>query len=130
MIKNAIIFFFTILAHGVCCAQQAESKESDVPSSAKNVEQRIWYRQTLSTPTLDYNLEPISDGHFKLIFVNSPSEYVRIKIYDIIGNLVLSEDTKYALNNEIEYNFNEKNSKIYVVKVESGNDNLTKKVNF
>ncbi|MFY0627824.1 MAG: hypothetical protein JXR07_16110 [Reichenbachiella sp.] len=96
----------------------------------RNVEKNISFKKSLEPSKLAYKLLPISDGHFKLIFINRPTEYVRIKIYDIIGNLILSEDNKYALKSEIEYNFNEKNNKIYVVKVEAGEDNLTKKVNF
>ena len=94
------------------------------------IENNISYKESLNYKSLDYNLEPVSDGRFKLIFVNQPTEYVRIKIYDIIGNLILEEDNKYALNAEIEYNFNEQNAKIFVVKVEAGEDNLVKKVNF
>ncbi len=94
------------------------------------VENNISYNQSLKQKSLDYDLEPIAEGTFKLIFVNRPSDYVSIKIYDIIGNLILQEDHKYALSSEIEYNLNENNGKIYVVKVEAGDDNLIKKVNF
>lgn len=117
-----VVFFITL--------QLRAQSISDTVAEISSVESKLRYQHSLITPELDYDLEAISNGRFKLTFVNRPSEYVRIKIYDIIGNLILEEDNKYALENEIEYNFNEKNNKIYVVKVESGENNLTKKVNF
>lgn len=106
-----------------------EDKETALDYS-RSIENRLKYQETISPTKLDYNLEPLEDGGFKLIFVNRPSDYVNIKIYDIIGNLVLTEEKKFMLNSEIEYNFNETNSKIFVVKVESGEENLIKRVNF
>lgn len=97
---------------------------------SRTIENKINYNNSLNSNKLEYKILPIADGRFKLIFINQPSDYIDIKIYDIIGNLILTEETKYSLNSEIEFNFNEKNNKIYVVKVESGEQKLTKKIHF
>lgn len=121
-----LCFCATWTAHG----QSRQEGKAEQSTSLRSLEKKLSVKQGLNTTKLDYNLEPIEQGHFKLVFVTQPEGGVNIKIYDIIGNLILSESTDYSLDNELEYNFNEKNNKIYVVKVESGKDNLTKKVNF
>ena len=126
--KGLATCFLLIL--GWCAfGQAAEDTVVSRPKYSLPIENEIPYRGPLQKRNLDYNLEPLAGGSFKLIFVSQPTDYVRIQIYDIIGNLILEEDNRYTLNSEIEYNFNEKNKKIYVVKVESGNDNLVKKIN-
>ncbi|UXP30570.1 hypothetical protein N6H18_09405 [Reichenbachiella agarivorans] len=112
-------------------AQQVVNEKENALDYSRNIENRINYKKSLSPNRLDYNVEALENGKIKLIFVNQPSDYVNIKIYDIIGNLVLTEEKKYTINSEIEYNLNNNNNgKIYVVKVESGEQNLIKRVNF
>lgn len=130
IIYKIVLLLMFISVSDFSVAQSIDDEGKPKVGTVKSIENNISFNENLNGDKLEYKLTPISDGRFKLIFINRPTEYVRIEIYDIIGNLILSEDNKYSLNTEIEYNFNEKNNKIYVVKVESGEDNLTKKVNF
>ncbi|MCV9389251.1 T9SS type A sorting domain-containing protein [Reichenbachiella ulvae] len=130
MKKNYLLIALLFTLSFAPIAQDLVDDKENALDYSRKIENRLNYKESISPDKLDYHLEPLENGKFKLIFVNRPSDYVNIKIYDIIGNLVLTEEKKYMLNSEIEYNFNETNSKIYVVKVESGDENLTKKVNF
>ena len=78
---------------------------------------------------MDYELLPVDDHTFKVKFINHPSEYLDIKIYDLIGNLIMKESIKQSRDSELEYQFEEIRSKIFVIKVKSGDENLTKKIN-
>jgi len=120
-----LLAFFSFLLK----AQNISVSEKGAINYGKGVESKISYNKEINTNTLNYKLEPVSEGSFKLIFINQPKGSVNIKIYDIIGNLVLTDENKYSINSEIEYNFNEMNNRIYVVKVEVGSEKLTKKVN-
>lgn len=96
---------------------------------ARPVEGTINYKKDLLKQEFDYELMPVGDRSFKLKFVNQPSDYLDIKIYDIIGNLILTESVKQARDSELEYQFDKIKSKIFVIKVKSGKANLTKKIN-
>ncbi|PIB36300.1 hypothetical protein BFP72_13305 [Reichenbachiella sp. 5M10] len=130
MKKNYLLLLFLFLLTFAPFAQDLVDNKENALDYSRNVEKHLNYNKSLSPSHLDYNIEPIGEGKFKLIFVNQPSDQVNIKIYDIIGNLILTEEKNYMINSELEYNFNETNNKIYVVKVTSGDENLTKKVNF
>lgn len=124
------IFYLTLgLTFFIFSNTNAQDKNNALKYS-RTIENKLNYNNSLNSNKLDYKLLPISEGKFKLVFVNLPSDYIDIKVYDIIGNLILTKETKYSLNTEIEFNFNEKNNKIYVVKVESGEQKLIKKINF
>ncbi len=127
--KILIFIGFCSLSMSLSAQDQNEKEDTGIKNMS-TIENKLSFKENLSQNKLEYQLKPISNGRFKLVFINHPTEYVHIKIYDIIGNLILSEENKYSLDSEIEYNFNETNNKIYVVKVESGEENLTKKVNF
>jgi len=122
------LYLILVLTFFVLCG--AKTQDNNALKYSRAIENKLNYNNSLNSNKLDYNLLPVSEGRFKLVFVNQPSDYINIKIYDIIGNLILTEEAKYSLNSEIEFNFNEKNNKIYVVKVESGEQKLTKKINF
>ncbi|MGL1887989.1 MAG: T9SS type A sorting domain-containing protein [Reichenbachiella sp.] len=122
---SSILICLILLAKG----QEKTHSEDNALQYSREIEKKI-YNKSLSPSKLNYKLEPIEDGRFKLIFINQPDDYINIEIYDIIGNLILKENREYSLNTEIEYNFNKQNNKIYVVKVKSGDEKMTKKVNF
>lgn len=108
----------------------SKAQDNNALKYSRTIENKLNYNNSLNSSNLDYELLPLSKGRFKLVFVNQPSDYIDIKIYDIIGNLILTKETNYSLNTEIEFNFNETNNKIYVVKVESGEQKVTKKIHF
>ena len=95
----------------------------------KNLERRIELERTTSVNTIQYDIEPINQGNFKLVFQKKPTD-INVEIYDILGNLLLEQENRGSLSLEFEYDFGQESSRMYVVKVASGKHHMTKKVNF
>ncbi|WP_420582836.1 hypothetical protein [Reichenbachiella sp.] len=131
--KKPLLLFFTLVL--ICCSVLIgqEAVVADEEKTALNFtrpeESTLNYNSKLAVKPLDYELSVVGDNSFKVKFINQPSDYLDIKIYDVIGNLILKESVKQAKDSELEYQFDEIKSKIFVIKVKSGKENLTKKIN-
>lgn len=126
---GVIVGVVLLFAHLLLAQDPMINEANGALNFARPVEGTINYKKDLLKQDFDYELMPIGDRSFKLKFVNQPSDYLDIKIYDIIGNLILTESVKQARDSELEYQFDEIKSKIFVIKVKSGKVNLTKKIN-
>ncbi|MEO9966274.1 MAG: hypothetical protein ABJF11_10825 [Reichenbachiella sp.] len=105
------------------------NEEKNALTYARPPEGTINYSNSLNAKPLEYELSQVGENSFKVKFINQPSDYLDIKIYDVIGNLILKESVKQSKDSELEYQFDEIKSKIFVIKVKSGEQNLTKKIN-
>lgn len=121
----SLVTYSLLVGQGVVVADEEET----ALSFSRPPESRINYNKNLVTKPLEYELSPVGENAFKVKFINQPSDYLDIKIYDVIGNLILKESVKQAKDSELEYQFDEIKSKIFVIKVKSGEQNLTKKIN-
>ena len=110
---------------------QNQNRSANMASgeSVESVETAIGYKKGLLREKLDYRLSSKDQGKFILKFVNKPKAPFKIKIYDVIGNLIHNDEVADDHNDQREYDFTERKTKIFVVKVESGQDNVIKKVN-
>jgi len=131
--KKPLLLFFTLV---ICCYTLLVGQEAVVAKEEKTAlnfarpeESTLNYNSKLVAKPLEYELSPVGENSFKVKFINQPSDYLDIKIYDVIGNLILKESVKTSKNSELEYQFDEIKSKIFVIKVKSGKENLTKKIN-
>ena len=132
MKKPLVLLITLLLVSGTLLVGQGAiegEEEKTALNFARPEEGTLNYNSKLVAKPLDYELSAISDNSFKVKFINQPSDYLDIKIYDVIGNLILKESVKQAKNSELEYQFDEIKSKIFVIKVKSGKENLTKKIN-
>ena len=87
------------------------------------------YKDKVLSHHLNYDLIANADGSFVLRFVTIPEGPFQIKIFDLIGNLLVVEQIEMSGSYEKEYRFSESANKIYVVKVVSGEEKLIKKIN-
>ncbi|MEP2026534.1 MAG: hypothetical protein ABJH98_14185 [Reichenbachiella sp.] len=126
-----LLFIFVIVSCSLLIGQGAvnSNEEKTALNFARPEESTLNYNSKLVAKPLDYELSAVGDHSFKVKFINQPSDYLDIKIYDVIGNLILKESVKQAKDSELEYQFDEIKSKIFVIKVKSGKENLTKKIN-
>lgn len=132
MKKPLLLFIILVLiSYSLLIGQGAveTSEEKTALNFARPEESTLNYNSKLVAKPLDYELSAVGDNSFKVKFINQPSDYLDIKIYDVIGNLILKESVKQAKDSELEYQFDEIKSKIFVIKVKSGKENLTKKIN-
>lgn len=98
------------------------------PIQQVSIENKIGYKKGILGNKLDYQLLPLDGRKFILKITNAKYSNFNVKIYDVIGNLILSDDISYENNGIKEYDFSDRKTKIYVVKVGSGEEKLTKKV--
>ena len=98
------------------------------PVQQVSIENKIDYKKGLLGSKLDYQLVPSDDRKFVLKITNSNQENLKVEIFDVIGNLILTDDLTETSNGEKEYDFSDRKTKIFVVKVGVGEEKLTKKV--
>ncbi len=123
MISKYIILSFLI---GLIHLNDGAAQERKVPQKA--IESKVRFNKGILTSKLDYLLIPTDDRKFTLIITNAKQSNFKVRIYDVIGNLILSEDLLDAQNGEKEYDFSDSKTKIFVVKVAAGKETMTKKV--
>lgn len=93
-----------------------------------SLENKIGYKKGLLGSKLDYQLLPSDNRKFVIKITNANSSNLDVKIYDVIGNLILTDNLSDEENGQKEYDFSDRKTKIFVVKVGAGEENLTKKV--
>jgi hypothetical protein len=122
-------FFLSLLITLAFLFQNAkETVAQEKPIQQVSLENKIGFKKGLLGNKLDYQLLPTNDRKFVLKITNSKLSNFNVKIYDVIGNLILADDLSEENNGEKEYDFSDRKTKIFVVKVGSGEENLTKKV--
>ena len=76
---------------------------------------------------LGFQLVPTGKGQFLLTYDNRQQNDVSIQIYDVIGNLLLEEDSNHQRIQK-EYDLSESGSRLFVVKVDNQKVAKIKKV--
>jgi len=94
----------------------------------KGSERELKFPADMETQNLDFNLE--SEGHKKFtINLNKTSRVpVKVKVYDILGNLILEDQIKPADGKQKKYDFSGINSQLFVVEVGNAKYNKTKSI--
>jgi hypothetical protein len=122
-------FFLSLLLISAFLFRNAlELVAQEKPIQQVSIENKIGFKKGLLGNKLDYQLLPTDGRKFILKITNSKLSDFDVKIYDVIGNLILSDDLSEENNGEKEYDFSDRKTKIFVVKVGSGEEKLTKKV--
>lgn len=93
------------------------------------IENKISYKKGILRNKLDYQLLHGKKGKFILKFTNKPNQSLDVRIYDVIGNLIQTDKFLQEEGNEKEYDFSNRETKIYVVKVSFDEENVVKKIN-
>ncbi|MFY0651384.1 MAG: hypothetical protein JXQ96_05095 [Cyclobacteriaceae bacterium] len=104
-------------------------KTSTRVSSPAEIENKISYDKGILRNKLDYQLVHGEKGRFILKFADVPKQNLEVKIYDVIGNLIQSDNFSKKEGREKEYDFSGSDTKIYVVKVSNQKENVVKKIN-
>lgn len=127
---KTVFSFLAVLLLFLGTASAQDNKRSGALGNENITPERaLQYNNSLLGKKLEYDLLPEEKG-FKLKFITNPEDYLDIKIFDVIGNLVLTESVKMPESSEKIYYFEESQNRVYVVKVQSGNQNLVKKITF
>jgi len=92
------------------------------------VEQSPFYRTLSLENRFDFSVEATGRSEFELRFDNPYKFPVKIRIYDIIGNLIAEEEAQAGAAFAKKYNFQSEKMRLFVVEVGNQKHNLTKKV--
>ncbi|WP_375586133.1 hypothetical protein [Cyclobacterium xiamenense] len=92
------------------------------------IETTISFPKDLNTPTTDFSLQSLGNKKFKLLLEKPNNQLTDVKIYDILGNLILHDRLSPEDGKQKNYDFTHLNSKIFVVEVGNAKYNKTKSI--
>lgn len=105
-----------------------DSSRMHKKSGQQTVEQSPFYKTLSLENRFDFSVEATGRSEFELKFENPYKFPVKIRIYDIIGNLIAEEEAQAGVSFAKKYNFQSEKTRLFVVEVGNQKHNLTKKV--
>ncbi|AKP52742.1 T9SS type A sorting domain-containing protein [Cyclobacterium amurskyense] len=97
-------------------------------SVSRSFETKISFPKELNTPTINFNLQSIGNKKFKLVLDKPNAQLTNVKIFDILGNLILQDQLLPDDGLQKNYDFTHLNSRIFVVEVGNAKYNKTKSI--
>lgn len=94
----------------------------------KLIETEISFPTDLGSPLVNFNLQSLGNRKFKLVLEKPSEQLTDVKIYDILGNLILHDQLNPTDGMQKSYDFTHLNSKLFVVEVGNAKYNKTKSV--
>ena len=95
---------------------------------SKKPEIDLSFPDYLNASAVDFKLTSLGHKKFKVVLNEAPTEDTNVKIYDILGNLILEDKIKPEDNKEKIFDFSSVTSQLFVVEVGNGKYNKTKSV--
>ena len=92
------------------------------------VEHSVTHKGLMNDSKFDFSLVPTGRSEFELSFENPYKYPVKIRIYNIIGNLIAEEEARPGAEKKKKYNFSDEKMRLFVVEVGNQKHNITKKV--
>ncbi|MFT5669094.1 MAG: hypothetical protein ACI9DK_003305 [Vicingaceae bacterium] len=129
MSLTSILIFFTLTFTGQDPTDSVSDKSLSDKGQTITIENKINYNKGILNNKLDYQLVHGNKGKFILKFSNKPSQNLDVRIYDVVGNLIRTDKILQEEGNEKEYDFSDRETRIYVVKVSTQVENVVKKIN-
>jgi hypothetical protein len=129
MSLTSILIFFTLTFTGQDPIDSISDKSSSDKAQTIIIENKINYNKGILSNRLDYQLVHSNKGKFILKFADKPSQNLDVRIYDLVGNLIRTDKILQEEGNEKEYDFSDRETRIYVVKVSTQVENVVKKIN-
>ncbi|NHE58159.1 hypothetical protein [Cyclobacterium plantarum] len=92
------------------------------------IETEISFPKDLNSPDVNFDLQSLGNKKFKLVLEKPNQTLTNVKIYDILGNLILHDKLKPTDGIQKNYDFTHLNSKLFVVEVGNAKYNKTKSI--
>ncbi|MCC5937891.1 MAG: hypothetical protein JJU34_11475 [Lunatimonas sp.] len=95
---------------------------------SRRFETELSFPKDLSTPEVKFDLQLTGSRKFKIVLDEASKELTKVKIFDILGNLILED--KISPNDGLQknYDFSGTNSQLFVVEVGNAKYNKTKSI--
>lgn len=95
---------------------------------SRRFETEISFPRDLNTPEVKFDLQLTGSRKFKIVLDEASKELTNVKVFDILGNLILED--KISPNDGLQknYDFSGTNSQLFVVEVGNAKYNKTKSI--
>ena len=94
----------------------------------KRLETEVSFPRDLHTSTVEFKLASTGEKKFKIILDGKNTTNTRVKIYDILGNLIKEDIIKPDEGKEKSFDFSSINSELFVVEVGNSKYNQTNSI--
>lgn len=128
IVKSIGIILLLVLSFGQLKAQDTLSQQDSQKENLPNTELKLTYPGRILNRNFDFNLAKAGSGKFLLTFYNNQPKGITIKIYDILGNLIIQEQVKKEGLFSKEYDLSFYNAYFFVVEVGNSKYNKTKSI--
>lgn len=132
-----IQWLLVLLSVGVCsffifAATKMQNMGDDFTESPGpktfSMEENYWpANQKYISSGANFRVIPAGKGQFEIILFNGKHEDVNIQIYDVIGNLLIQENSDQSQIRR-KYDLSQTKSRLFVIKVENSNQARIRKV--
>jgi hypothetical protein len=115
------VFLFLVLFYSGKFSVEAQNVN-------RSFETEISFPKDLNIPTVNFDLQSLGNKKFKLVLDKPNNQLTNVKIFDILGNLILQDKLKPDDGLQKSYDFTHLSSKIFVVEVGNAKYNKTKSI--
>ncbi len=113
----------------VTIAQQVGAGQDSLLAFPMSQPEGLSFSNSLLNREFDFELTPTANGKFQLSFYNNTNkEEIEIKVYDIIGNLIMHETLPVNGQFSKEYDMSVYKTRLFVVEVGNSKYNKAKSV--
>jgi hypothetical protein len=95
---------------------------------AKDADIEISFPPNLASPSVDFKLKSLGKRKIEVVLDKKTSRNTKVKVYDVIGNLVLEDMIKPEDGTEKCFDFSHVDSQLFVVEVGNSKYNKTKSI--
>lgn len=92
------------------------------------VETEISFPREINNTNVNFNLQPLGIRKFKVVLDKKQQQLTNIKVYDILGNLILQDKIKPEDGFQKNYDLSHTKSKLFVVEIGNAKYNKTKSI--
>ena len=119
------LYVFVLLGMGYLWDSGSVSEAQTV---SKKPEVALSFPDHLNASAMDFKLMSLGHKKFKVVLNEAATKDINVKIYDVLGNLILEAKIKPEDNKEKTFYFSSNTSQLFVVEVGNGKYNKTKSV--
>jgi hypothetical protein len=94
----------------------------------RRFETEISFPRDLNTPEVKFNLQLTGSRQFKIVLDEASKELTNVRVFDILGNLILEDKITPSDGLQKHYDFSRTNSQLFVVEVGNAKYNKTKSI--
>jgi len=95
---------------------------------SKDADIGISFPPNLVSPSIEFKLKSLGEKKFEVILETKIYRNTKVKVYDVVGNLVLEDIFKPEDGTEKSFNFSHIDSRLFVVEVGNSKYNKTKSI--